>query len=123
MKHLSYLIIIGVITLGFVIVLNSQRLTSETPPETPSAATPTLSAEPTKDPANPQRQAYRGADGSLKYSEGTCSTDAECVPAGCSSQICSNDPDIITTCEIRDDFPDTDIYSCGCVENTCAWYE
>ncbi|MGB6839343.1 MAG: hypothetical protein WBD86_03150 [Microgenomates group bacterium] len=66
---------------------------------------------------------YKDEKGEPKYALGTCKIDSDCVPAGCSSQLCSNDLDIITTCEFREDFPDKNIYSCGCIEKKCAWYK
>ena len=66
---------------------------------------------------------YTDKDNNPKYSNGTCKKNSDCTPAGCSSHICSNDPDLITTCEYRDDFPDILIYSCGCVNGLCVWFE
>lgn len=69
-----------------------------------------------------QRLVYADSQGKPLYSNGACRADVDCVPAGCSNQVCSSDPGIITTCEIRPDFPNTDTYSCGCVETRCVWY-
>ena len=65
---------------------------------------------------------YKNEQGYPKYALGDCRSDAECIPAGCSEQICSNDPDLATTCEVRSDFPDKNSFSCGCIENLCLWY-
>jgi len=67
------------------------------------------------------KEAYRSAYGSLKYAEGKCDTTDECAPAGCSSEMCSSDSELTSACVVADDFPDTDIYECGCFDNRCAW--
>lgn len=82
---------------------------------------PKISAVST--PQASQKTAYKDESGVAKYAYGACKTDKDCVPAGCSTQICSSDPNLITTCELRDDFADRSIYSCGCVEGYCAWYK
>ena len=64
---------------------------------------------------------YVDANGKPKYALGVCVNDNDCTVAGCSSQLFSSDPKIATTCEIRDDFPDKSIYSCGCVQGRCVW--
>lgn len=57
-----------------------------------------------------------------KYGYGTCNTDSDCVPTGCSAELCSSDETLMTTCEVKPDAPDTNTYSCGCVEGMCSWY-
>jgi len=66
---------------------------------------------------------YADINNEPKYALGECIFDSECFVGGCSGQICSNDEGVITTCEIRDDFPDKNIYSCGCINKKCAWYK
>jgi len=75
------------------------------------------------DDATPTRETLKGEKGQLKYSIGSCEEDKNCIPSGCSSQICSSDASIITTCEYSSDFPDKEIYKCGCVEKSCSWYK
>lgn len=58
-----------------------------------------------------------------KYAQGTCSTEGDCTPAGCGGEVCSDDPGLITTCEVKPDAPDPNIYKCGCVEDQCVWYK
>lgn len=70
-----------------------------------------------------ERKIYVDEKGYPKYTLGVCNNDSDCVPAGCSGQICSSSEDLVTTCEIRQDFPDKNIYSCGCVSDFCTWYE
>ncbi len=53
-----------------------------------------------------------------------CSTDFECTPAGCSSQLCApkeKASEIITTCEYREEYSCLELTSCGCVDNKCVW--
>ena len=66
-------------------------------------------------------QVYEDNKGNLKYAQGNCKRDSDCTPAGCSKQVCSSDPNLITTCEVRSDFPDIFVYTCGCVKEKCAW--
>src|SRR3989344_3440589 len=56
-----------------------------------------------------------------KYGFGSCGSDSQCFVAGCSAQFCSSDPELITTCEFRDDFPDTSKFRCGCFMQQCEW--
>lgn len=72
---------------------------------------------------NGPKVTYRDEQGKPKYAQGRCQADSDCLPAGCSSQICSSDPDIVTTCEFREDFPDKNVYDCGCLEAKCVWYK
>lgn len=52
--------------------------------------------------------------------DGECTTDADCVRAGCSGEACVPDgTDLMTTCEIRLCFQALD--SCGCVDGRCSW--
>jgi hypothetical protein len=54
---------------------------------------------------------------------GECSTDADCVRAGCSSQLCvpTGNSDVVTTCEYRPEYACLAQTSCGCVEGMCSW--
>ncbi len=55
-----------------------------------------------------------------------CFSDAECVPAGCSSQLCVSTniaPNIMTTCEYKEEYTCLQQTSCGCVSNECQWLE
>jgi eight-cysteine-cluster-containing protein len=54
---------------------------------------------------------------------GECSTDAGCVRAGCSSQLCvpASQAGVVTTCEYRSDYACLAQTSCGCVEGRCSW--
>jgi len=61
--------------------------------------------------------------GESRFSSGNCQTDADCHNIGCSLQMCSSDSDLVITCEIGGEFPDRNIYACGCILNTCGWYK
>jgi eight-cysteine-cluster-containing protein len=53
-----------------------------------------------------------------------CVSDSDCVPAGCSSQLCVGEDkasDIVTTCEYREEYSCLEFSSCGCADNKCAW--
>jgi len=80
-------------------------------------------ASPVNTTVSEERKIYVDEEGYPKYTLGACDKDFDCVPAGCSGQICSSNEDLVTTCEVRQDFPDQDIYSCGCVSGFCAWFE
>jgi eight-cysteine-cluster-containing protein len=50
-----------------------------------------------------------------------CSADADCHPGGCSSEVCSADPGVVTTCiALPVSLPENT--SCGCVESQCQWW-
>lgn len=51
-----------------------------------------------------------------------CRSDAECHVGGCSSEVCSAEEGVITTCEFRE-FPQRKVAAaCGCVAGKCVWY-
>jgi len=60
--------------------------------------------------------------GNSRFSNGVCDQDKDCEAMGCSLEICSSDENLMTTCEIGGDFPDKDVYACGCIVDTCGWY-
>src|SRR5690606_13658979 len=51
-----------------------------------------------------------------------CSSDADCIVTGCSSQVCAAE-DVITTCEWREEYAcyAPDYTSCGCQQGACGW--
>lgn len=66
--------------------------------------------------------------GNSRYSNGTCSTDADCSTGGCSGESCisvsllnEEDGGFVTTCEFSPEFPNALGYSCGCVNKVCGW--
>ena len=55
-----------------------------------------------------------------------CNLDSDCGEGGCSGQICTTAeeaPNIITTCEYREEYSCYRLTSCGCVNNKCQWIE
>ncbi|MCX6768836.1 MAG: eight-cysteine-cluster domain-containing protein [Candidatus Micrarchaeota archaeon] len=54
---------------------------------------------------------------------GECGRDADCVRAGCSSQLCvpTSQSDVITTCEYVPEFACLAQTTCGCVDGLCSW--
>ncbi len=54
---------------------------------------------------------------------GECSSDADCVKAGCSQEMCISSSDsakgIMSTCEVRPCF--AILKDCGCVSGVCSW--
>lgn len=56
----------------------------------------------------------------------SCIRDRDCVPAGCSRQVCTSKelaPSVVTTCEYRSDYDCLKRTSCGCVQGRCMWEE
>lgn len=55
---------------------------------------------------------------------GACGSDADCVRAGCSSQLCvpvSQENETVTTCEYLPEYACFAQTTCGCVEGMCSW--
>lgn len=52
-----------------------------------------------------------------------CTTDADCIRTGCSSQLCVHVSarDTVTTCEFTRAYACRAEDACGCVAGTCAW--
>lgn len=50
-----------------------------------------------------------------------CTGDAGCHTAGCSSEVCSADPGVVTTCEVLPVSLPAGT-ACGCVESQCQWW-
>ena len=60
--------------------------------------------------------------GNSRYSKGECQIDNDCSITGCSSEMCTADSSIMTTCEILTNAPDKNKYACGCIKDRCGWY-
>jgi eight-cysteine-cluster-containing protein len=54
--------------------------------------------------------------------ENACETDADCHTGGCSSEVCSADPEVVTTCIMPAEGWASAGGSCGCIEGQCTWY-
>jgi eight-cysteine-cluster-containing protein len=94
----------------------------EPPPEPPEKV------EPPPDEAQPGQPSPEGLYARCEERveqpqvEGECSSDDDCVRAGCSREVCtsaSSAEGLNTTCEGRVCFAVLD--TCGCVEGTCRW--
>lgn len=90
------------------------------PGEAPTAS------QATPDAAAPHAAAalYASCEERLEGPEadGECSSDADCMATGCSSEVCTTKAsagDLMTTCEVLPCFSAVD--SCGCVEGRCRW--
>lgn len=103
---------------------------SGTPAVTPVAAPPT-SPTPLAEGAtlaNPAiftpRALYAACRDRVELPEaaGECSSDADCVRAGCGSELCVSAAaakDLVGTCELPDCLSVLD--SCGCNQGLCTW--
>lgn len=67
---------------------------------------------------SPDSPLYRRVEGI--GASNMCSSDADCMRSGCSSEVCSAER-LVTTCEARD-WPHLQGAECGCVEGQCIWY-
>lgn len=78
---------------------------------------PSITKTPYKPDASPPFMPYKGT------ALGSCNADNDCVTNGCNREICqSKDAEpMMSTCEYRDDTPLRQGYTCGCVQNECAW--
>lgn len=53
-----------------------------------------------------------------------CTSDADCFVGGCSSQLCSAEQGMASTCEWLEEYAcyqDANLTSCGCFEGSCGW--
>ncbi len=53
-----------------------------------------------------------------------CTSDSDCVKAGCSGQVCTTKEKargFVTTCELRPEYLCFGSTSCGCVNGKCSW--
>ena len=56
--------------------------------------------------------------------EAECVSDMDCAIAGCSAQLCvtaQEAPEILTTCEYREEYGCFEFTTCGCNEGKCGW--
>jgi len=97
---------------------------STTPPveQAPSttSADPAPPLEELRVPAVPADNAlYARVEGASLKND--CAADAGCYKAGCSSEVCSAEQGITTTCEVQD-WPQGKDARCGCVSGQCVWF-
>lgn len=91
--------------------------------ETP-AADPEPAASTPQPVASSAQELYESCEARVEQPEadGECASDADCVKAGCSSEICTTAEaasDIMSTCEVLPCFSVLD--ACGCVDGRCRW--
>jgi eight-cysteine-cluster-containing protein len=108
----------------------------EPPPAAPSApagsagAGPAPAAEPAPGPApvtgartlavpasHPHHARVEGVD-----FQNACQDDSGCFVGGCSSEVCSAEEGVSSTCEMPADGWPSAGASCGCVQGECVWY-
>lgn len=93
------------------------------PPDTPAQRVPPPAdaAPPTAStPAELYAECYERVE--MPQTDGECTTDADCVRAGCGSEICTTATaaeGLMSTCEDRPCFHVLD--TCGCHEGRCTW--
>lgn len=107
-------VLYGYIAFAVLIVLVAVFLKSNK-----QASSSIASPAPTSSSLN--KSVLMGSNNQPLYSSGSCAKDTDCVPAGCSSHMCSSDAGLITTCEAISNHPKDQNYSCGCVSNKCVW--
>lgn len=95
-----------------------------TPPVEQAPATapadPAPALEEVRVPAVPADHAlYARVEGASLKND--CTGDAGCYKAGCSSEVCSAEQGITTTCDVQD-WPQGKDALCGCVSGQCLWY-
>lgn len=105
----------------------SALVSSVLPTAKPVTPTPQTTSLITPHPSPPSNMSMIRTD----YSEGTCSQDAQCTWAGqgCGGGhgVCTNNPKkydgMMSTCEINDNHPSNQGFSCGCItaQNRCGW--
>jgi len=78
-------------------------------------------AESSSSISSSSKSVLMGSDSQPLYSNGNCTKDSECAPAGCSAHMCSSDSGLITDCMAIENHPKDQNYSCGCVSNKCMW--
>jgi len=107
----------------------------ETTPPGGGAAAPAPAPAPAPTPALPGSGATAGertpavpsSHAQHQRVEGTsfqngCSRDDQCAVGGCSSEVCSAEQGVSSTCEAQADGWPTQGASCGCVQGQCIWY-
>jgi len=92
-------------------------------PEDPPEAPPPPPPEPEVKLPSPDKLYAMCQDRVEKpQADGECTTDEDCVRAGCSSEVCTtaaSAAELTTTCEDKLCFKALD--TCGCVEGVCSW--
>ncbi len=103
---------------------------SAPPPSPTASASAPPTPTPTPTPAAPRTPAVAADHPLYARVEGTgfkndCGNDADCRVGGCSSEVCSAEDGVNSTCELPvDGFPGKSApgSACGCVSGACIWY-
>ena len=66
-------------------------------------------------------EVYDTQNGTLRYASGVCSESSDCFVAGCSNEICANEQEVASTCDLKPDHPKDFGYECECYNNKCTW--
>jgi hypothetical protein len=103
-----------------------------TTPSGSSGGSPAPAPAPAPEPTPPAGGGERTAAVASSHAqyqrvEGTsfqnaCSRDDQCAVGGCSSEVCSAEQGVSSTCEAPADGWPTTGASCGCVQGQCIWY-
>ena len=72
-----------------------------------------------RDMSNVPAEYYSGGS---RYSYGQCEKDGDCGVTGCSLEMCTSNPNMVTTCELLGEVPDKEKYECGCIKDVCGWF-
>jgi eight-cysteine-cluster-containing protein len=100
---------------------------STTPSTTPAVEVATPATDPAPATLEEVRTPAVAADHALyarvegSSLQNACTGDAGCYKAGCSSEVCSAQQSVTTTCEVQD-WPQGKDALCGCVSGQCVWY-
>jgi hypothetical protein len=101
-------------------------------PATPGEPAPEPGPAPEPDPggggADPRSEAVPSSHPQYERVEGTsfqngCSGDGQCFVGGCSSEVCSAEEGVSSTCEAPAAGWPTTGATCGCVRGQCIWYK
>ncbi len=112
------------LALALLLACSSKRPTA---PDAAAAPTPTATAAPPTGARTPlippTHELYARVEGTAFKND--CAADADCRVGGCSSEVCSAEEGVNTTCEApAEGFPGTGSAgsACGCVSGACVWF-
>jgi eight-cysteine-cluster-containing protein len=90
----------------------------EPPPTPPPPPGPSGARKPAVDKANPH---YARVEGESFKNE--CTADNQCFVGGCSSEVCSAEEGVSTTCEMPAEGWPIQGATCGCLAGACQWFK
>jgi eight-cysteine-cluster-containing protein len=115
-------------TLLLLLACSGGRPAAESPAADPPVGSPPVNAEggpdqPASTPGGTPADLYAACKDRVEGagSAGECTTDADCVRTGCSSEVCvaKSAGQGMSTCEVLPCFAALD--TCGCHEGQCSW--